>query len=468
MESKYQKVVAAIKNQIASDSLAVGQKIPSLRSLCETFGVSLITTVKALDVLIEEGWVESFPKSGFRVIAKPLSLSSPESFSSTSLPQNLKSAEKTEVFLNMLGKPGLVNLGAASLSRDLIPEIEIKSALREAVRIKSDLSFSYGDPAGEIDLRRAIARRLQSFGAIVQADHVVTTHGALEGIRWALRAFLKKGDIVAVESPTYFGFLNIIEELDLKAVPLAVTSDGLDWKEFESKLRNLKIKCFIASFNFSNPYGHLFSKEHRIKMLDLAVKYDFSIIESDVYGDLAHGKERPQPLGAIRHKAHVIYVGSVSKSLAPGLRTGWVVSSNLAERIKFLKFSNIVASGQVQEIAVAHILKSRSYEKHLQRIRPQIANCVKHWSKILTEQLPRGSRVHIPSGGFLVWIQLPDHIDSEMIQKRLLTKNIAIAPGTMFSIFSEYRNYFRLTCATGYPQSLNDSIKILLNTIGNY
>ena len=203
------------------------------------------------------------------------------------------------------------------------------------------------------------------------AEDFITTNGAVEALHLALRAVAKPGDAIAVESPTYFGVLQLIEELGLKAVEVPThPRSGFDLDALEEVIRTTpSLKAVLAMPTVSNPMGTVMSDAAKEKLVRLVARYEIDLIEDDAYGELVFDSPRPRPARAWDREGRVLFCGSVSKTLAPGYRVGWIAPGRHQERVEQLKFAFTVASPTLPQMAVAEFLASGGYDRHLRRLR---------------------------------------------------------------------------------------------------
>ncbi len=264
---------------------------------------------------------------------------------------------------------------------------------------------------GLLTLRRQIARRAVEAGAALAEDDLCTTIGATEGLFLALRAIAKPGDVVAVESPAYFGVLQGIESLGLRALEIpAHPRTGLDVAAFEEAIRAQPVRAVVVSPTVSNPLGAIMPEDEREKLVRITRRAEIAIIEDDVYGELVFDGTRPRLLrgyAGASEDNHVVLVSSVSKTLAPGYRVGWVAGGRWHGQIVRLKYGQSLACPALPGMAVAEFLASGGYDRHLRRLRAAVAGNVARYHDAIASQFPEGTRVAAPRGGYVLWVELP-------------------------------------------------------------
>ncbi|MGB0371389.1 MAG: PLP-dependent aminotransferase family protein [Opitutales bacterium] len=459
----YERLTRKFSDQIASGLLRVGDKLPSVRSICREEAVSAATAMQAMALLEARGWIEARPRSGFYVKWRKVR--------ETPLPDStLCSLEPTVVGVSDIaadvfqaaGDPNLVALGTAIPAPELLPIERISRYMSSASREHMETIGRYDITIGYPELIRQLALRFTRMGCDVPQEEIAITIGTMEALNLALRAVAKPGDIIAVESPCYFGILEIIESLGLKAIAIPVTSEsGVDLNLLEIALEKHPIKAFILNSNFSNPSGHCMTPNDRERMVHLLEDHGVPCIEDDNYGELVFSGQRPKPLKGYGKGCNVIYCASFSKTLSPGLRVGWIAAGDYAERVRRLKYISTVATPMIPQIALSKFLQSESYDRHLRKLRSALCTQMAQTSEAVLNAFPKGTRVSQPGGGCALWIQLPQGVNALDLHALALKDGISIAPGQLFCPVGSSSDRIRIT--TGHPMDakIEESIKVL-------
>jgi len=338
------------------------------------------------------------------------------------------------------------------------------------VREMSTVGARYEAAPGLLTLRRQIARRAVDAGVAISEHDLCTTIGATEGLSLALRAVARPGDVIAVESPAYFGVLQIIEGLGMRALEIpAHPRTGLDVSAFEEMLRGQPIRALMCSPTLLNPLGSIMPDEERERLVRITRRHDIPVIEDDVYGELVFDGSRPRPLRAFAgpsQDSHVLLVSSVSKTLAPGYRVGWVAGGRWHDALVRLKYAQSLSCPTLTGMAVAEFLASGGYDRHLRRLRTAVAGNVERYREAIATQFPEGTRVSMPRGGFVLWIELPPGIDALAVYEQALRRRIVIAPGPLFSARQRFANCIRISAGTPWSDRVADGIKTLARIVG--
>jgi DNA-binding transcriptional MocR family regulator len=448
----FREIVDHVAHQITSGALRVGARVPSVRRLAARFGVSTNTVLHAFAALEALGLVEARPRSGTYVCARASDQLPAPSIAPARRPAVPRS-DRLPGFIRSMRDPSMIPFAAASPASELLPTARLQRLLGQAARQGGSRGLRLDPVPGYAPLRREIARRLAQLGCAVGAEEVVTTIGAIEAIFLALRTVTRPGDAVVVESPCYFGILQLLAELGLRAVEVPAESRrGPQVERIADAISREGARACVLVPNFSNPLGSLMPVGDKRALVELCASRDVPIIESDVYGDLPFEGERPAPLKAFDKTGIVLHCSSFSKSLAPGLRVGWICPGRYFDAVEQRKFTYTVASPTVTQAAVAAFLVSGGYDRHLRAVRQHLRRQVAEVREAIAARFPRGTRVSDPKGGFLLWVELPRHsVDAFELQRRALRNKISIVPGPLFSASDGFRRCFRVSC--GHPWS---------------
>lgn len=465
----YQEVAEKIATLIGEGVLRPGERVSSLRRVAEQYGVSLTTAIQAFILLEDRGLVEARPKSGFFVRAPAaLPARTAPAARSPRLPRSLATATAVTVgalqsrLFDAAMLPHILPLGGAVPTPDLLPTVKLNRALAHVARRYGKSGVSYDMPPGTEALRREICKRAMNAGTTLLPHEVITTSGATEGLLLCLRAVTQPGDIVAVETPTYFGALHLLEELQLKAIEIPTdATHGMDLDALEQVLRKQRVAACLAVPSFSNPLGSLMPETNKERLARLLAEQKVPLIEDDVFGELHHGPHRPRLTKSFDTDGNILLCSSFSKSLAPGYRVGWVAPGRYFDRVKSLKLTSTLATATLPELAVAEFLANGGYDHYLRTARATYAANVRRVGQAVLDSFPAGTQVTQPQGGFVLWVTMPARVDSLRLQDEALARDINIAPGPMFSAVQAYRNSLRISCGVPWSPRLQEAIYTL-------
>jgi DNA-binding transcriptional MocR family regulator len=372
----------------------------------------------------------------------------------TSSPRKRSSAvEISELVFQVLGSVKdrtVAPLGSAFPGPDLFPLERLSRSLAAGIRKLEPARIVEDLPPGNERLRRQIALRYTINGVDVATDEVVVTSGALEALNLCLQAVTRPGDVVLVESPTFYGALQAIERLNLKAVEVAThPRTGIDLDALDSALRRHPVKACWLMPTFQNPLGSLMPDGHKRRLVELVTVHEVPLIEDDVYAELHFGPQRPRPAKAFDTTGLVMHCSSFSKCLAPGYRVGWVAAGRHAQRIERLKLMTTLSAAIPSQQALSQYLDGSGYERHLRQLRRTLASRRDAVLQAIAKHFPPGTRMTQPEGGYFVWVELPAGVDALRLHETALDRRISVAPGHLFSVDRCFTNFVRVNY--GHP-----------------
>ncbi len=462
----YERVSGKLEEAMRVGALRPGDRLPSVRRLSERERVSVSTVLQAYLQLEARGLIETRPQSGHYVRwQRPLPPEPPPTRPAMSATPVSVSALVARV-VDHARDPDLVPFGCNQPAPELFPW---KKLGRIAAGIARDGGgFTYELPPGSRSLRRQLARRSLEWGCTLSPDDFVITCGAMEAVQLSLLAVAKQGDAIAIESPAYFGTLQLIEAMGLKAVEIpSCPREGMDLDALERVLKARRIAAVLAVTNFSNPLGCLMPDANKERLVQMLAAGEVPLIEDDLYGDLYFGDSRPRAAKCFDRRGLVLHCGSFSKTLAPGWRIGWVAAGRFRERISLLKFSQTVAAPSLQQLALADFLASGLYERHLRSLRKAVAASVRSMGDCVAAHFPAGTRATRPDGGGVLWVELPGRVRALELHDRALAEKIAIAPGPIFSARQGYENCIRLSCGVQWSPRFESAVATLGRLAGD-
>lgn len=459
-EILYQKIAGALGAQIKSGNLKAGDKMPSLRTLHREYGVSMTTVIQAYLELEAKGLIVSRPKSGYYVSYKPARLSVP----AVSKPSPGSEQEEVATLISRvystLSHKEVTRFSLGVPENELLPVAKLNKEIVHALRDLQGSGTEYEEIQGNSRLRRAIARLTYTWQGNLNEEDVVTTAGAMNAISFALMALTQKGDTIAVESPVYFGILQLAKSLGLSVIELPTHPlTGIEPEALKKVLPKIKVCLLVANFN--NPLGSCMPDEHKKEVVKMLAESGIPLIEDDLYGDVYFGNSRPKPCKAFDEEGLVLWIGSVSKTLAPGYRVGWLVPGQFKNKIIHQKFIHAVSSNTIAQEAIANFLEKGRYEHHLRKLRNELQANSLQFSGAITEYFPGGTKISRPQGGFMLWVEFDSRIDTAELYERAIRQKISIAPGRMFSLQNQFNACMRLSYGQRWTGQLDNKLKQL-------
>ncbi len=445
----YEQVAQRVSKMIEQGTLRPGDRVPSIRRLSQQLQVSINTVKEAYGFLEDRRVLKARPQSGYYVSARrPAPPAAPSLSRSQISPTRVSLGEVSQMIIRDTLNPELIQFGCAIPDPALLPTDKLARMLGTEARRHPIESVSYAVPPGCEALRTQIARRMVQAGCNLSPEEVVITTGCSEAMMLALRALCAPGDIVAVESPVYFNFLQLIEQLGLRALEIPCTpNEGMSLEALEYALEHNRVKACIVITNFNNPLGCLMPEGKKRQLVEMLGQKGIPLVEDDIYGDLSFDEERPSVAQRYDSQGEVLLCSSFSKTLAPGYRVGWIAPGRYQKRIEALQMVMNLCSATPTQLAVAEFLANGGYDRYLRSIRREYAKKVACMSEDIGRSFPEGTRVTRPRGGFTLWVEMPTKVDSLELYDRALKHGITITPGPLFSASGKYRNCVRLNAA---------------------
>nr|WP_314495727.1 PLP-dependent aminotransferase family protein [uncultured Chryseobacterium sp.] len=445
---KYEIFTSVIKEQIESRVFNLGERLPSVREIKKKYALSTSSVQRGYDDLVIQGYVENRSRSGYFVLFKKND-SIPENISK--FPFIIRDSDfdrKVMLTSDMDGGSEHALFSAAAPGDLMIPQKLILRKMQEVIREKLTAILRYYPSNGSEQLKTRIVSRTSRLGSRMDAEQLVITDGALQALYIALSSVTEAGDIVAVESPCVFSVLEVISNLKLKIVEIPVHyKDGFDIDYLKEAINKHMICAVLITPNFHNPTGILLSDKSKKEIASIAKDYKIPVIENDIYGDLYFGDERPSTIGSFDTQGWVLTYSSFSKTLAPGIRLGWLCAGRFSEKAERIKFSLGRSVSPLYQELMIKILEGNTYDRHLRTVRRQLEIQASEFLDLLKISFPKGSYFHKPYGGYSIWGRLPDNIKMSDFYTYCESQKIIFTPGDTFSFTDIYSHCFRIIFA---------------------
>lgn len=461
MEYLYQELASNLKQQIVNGAYKAGDRLEGVRTASIIKKVSIATVISAYEKLEREGFVESRPRSGYYVrpyrVIKPITKTC--STTATS-PQLASKQEYIVTMMESMASGDKARLGAVTPMYDLQTSRSIEKALRKALVEHRQDAHNYAPPSGHLELRKQLARQMSSQGTIVSPDEIVITSGCQEALTLALKSVTSPGDIVAVESPTYYGLLQVIEALGLQVIEVPCDpSTGIKTGILKQVLEQHAVKACILIPTFNNPSGYTMPESKRIEVISLLTEQGVTLVEDDIYADLSFTQSKPKSCYTLAPEADIIYCSSFSKSVEPGLRLGWACSKQHRDLIEYEKLLLNMATSSLPQIAMVEFLQSKHHLDLLKRKNAVYASNMAAMSNMIMKLFPEGTRISEPQGGFVLWLELDKRIDTFKLAIEASDKGISTAPGKLFSTTNNYNHCLRLSTSCWDDTNVQEALK---------
>ncbi|CAI8813946.1 PLP-dependent aminotransferase family protein [Chryseobacterium sp. IT-36CA2] len=443
---KYEVFTTIIEKQIRSGILQEKDKLPSVREIKEKYNLSTSSVQSGFEYLMIKGLITSRPRSGYFVAG----------IQEENIPEvrtELPVVVRDEAFMKNMMLTSKRTSESSSFNTAvpgdlLIPQKLILRTMQEVIREKGASLLRYYPSNGLEALRKHIARQMNMYGCTMNYDEIIITDGALQALTIALKSVTKAGDGVAVDSPCVFSVLEVMAHLELKVIEIPVHyRNGFDIEYFRAACEENNIKALVVTPNFHNPTGIVMKDETKKEILRIAEIHQLCIIENDMYSDLYFEEQRPQSIKSFDKKGMVMTYSSFAKTLAPGIRLGWLYAGKFFAKSERIRFTLGRSVSPIYQELVLKLLQGNSYERHLRTFRKKLNQQAVQILDALRNSFPEGSYFHRPQGGYSIWGQLPEHTDMNKFYEYCEKHQILFTPGDTFSFTNTYHYHFRIVFA---------------------
>jgi DNA-binding transcriptional MocR family regulator len=484
MQHSYLALADRLVADIRAQRYAPGERLPSVRQYAAAQGVSVSTTSRCYRHLEALGYVQARPKSGMYVAdwkalhAGRQAVASDAGTASVGDPappvaydQLVSLQHRMTQLYALTQQPLRMGLHLAVAAPAWYPHEALARAGQRVLRRDAERLSIYPTGTGWPPFKAELVRHLATHGVDLNPADLLVTHGGTEALNLALRAVAQPGDAIAVESPAYFGLLQILDNLGLKAVEVPCVPDtGLSLEALDYALTHHgSVRAVVASPSFHNPLGCAMPEARKRELLRLVQRHGVVLIEDDVFGDLAPdvtldpavGPQRPQPVKAWDRDGQVIYCGSCSKSISPGLRVGWISAGKFQDRVASLKVSHSLVTPVFDQAVLAEYLASGALPAHLRKLRERLAANVPKALEAVQRHFPVGTQVVSPAGGWWLWLALPEPADTLALLREAVGQGVAFTPGSLFSGMGRFGNHLRLNIGRPWGREMEQAFQCL-------
>lgn len=460
----YEEIAQLINYKIEKGYFQPGDKLPSIRQTSSEHQVSISTVQEAYRLLESRQIAEARPKSGYYVLTPQPSPAMPGISQPSEAPLEVSQWDLILKILYNHEQNNDIILGRGT------PDVSAKT-LKPLSKIMANISthreiinFTYDSLQGSKRLRTQISRLMLDSGCNLHPDQILITTGCQEALSCSMRSIAQTGDIVAIDSPSFYGSMQTIQAMGLKALEIPTHPEtGISIEALELALEQWPIKVVQLTPSCNNPLGYTMPNKNKERLMELANHYDIAVIEDDIYGDLSYTQPRTRSIKSYDTEGRVLFCSSFSKTISPAFRTGWCAPGRHMQKVKQMKYVSTACGSVLQPRAVAEFIAQGHYERHLRKIRSQYLKCRDSMIDCVKCYFPEGTKMSYPQGGFLLWVELPKKIKSIELNEKLVKENISIAPGILFTASEKYQHCLRLN----YSQAPNEDIRKAVETIGN-
>ncbi|WP_374586794.1 aminotransferase-like domain-containing protein [Ideonella dechloratans] len=459
----YERLAEELVAAIAAGRLPDGARLPSIRQLCADHGISPATAFQTYATLEARGLVEVRPRSGYYVRTRQASRPLPPPVARPR--PGAQKVSVSELIFELLGSvqdAAVVPLGSAFPPAELFPFEALARSGARAMRQLKPAQITGALVRGDEPLRELLHRRHAQQGVALDPGELVITHGAMEALNLCLQACTRPGDVVVVESPTFYAALQTIERLNLRALEVATDpQEGVDLAALEALLQQRRVAACWFMPNFQNPLGALMPLAKKKALVALLARHGIPLVEDDVYGELHGGAHRPLPAKAFDQAGLVLHCSSFSKCLAPGYRVGWAAAGRYTAQVQRLKMMSTLATSLPAQRAVADYLAHGGYDRHLRQLRQALSAQRQRAARQIARHFPAGTRVTHPEGGYFLWLELPAGVDAMALSQDALAQGISTAPGLLFSADQRFVHHLRLNIGRPDDVRVDEALRTL-------
>lgn len=443
---KYLQIYNHIKKIIVEKQIKENEKLPPIRKLAQHIGVNNTTIVKVYELLENEGYVYKTVGSGTFV--------------------SMIKTSKDEIIVK---KDGVIHFESGNPSTDIFPIEDFKSAVNMALSKDGSSIFEYDEGLGSEDLRQKIVYHLQDKGIKTTKENIQVISGAQQGIDIVCKGLINYCDVVFVEEPTYSGAIEVFKSRGAKIVSIPMLDDGIDIGILKLKLEKIKPKLIYTMPNFQNPTGISYSTYKKKKLIELAEKYDFYIVEDDFISDFKFDSHDNKPLKSYDDKNRVIYIKSFSKILMPGLRIGIVdIPSELLKKVLWAKHSSDISTPGLIQRSMYYYMEYFNWNNYLESVEKIYTQKYKFTKNLINAKLSDKLKVRQSNGGINFFLELPRGYSSYDFTRFLLEKGVSVLPGTYFFDNIVDDRFFRINIAKSSIQDIEKGISIISDNLEEF
>ncbi|UQZ57793.1 GntR family transcriptional regulator [Bacillus subtilis] len=461
----HRQIEQYMKDKILHGEWAVGTKIPSQRTLAGMFQVNRSTVTAAIDELTSQGLLEGRRGGGTKVVNSTWSVlaAEPPLDWSDYVRSGIHRANSSIIQAINQNEPraDIIRLGTGELSPDLVPADTIGRMFQQIN--PGVLSLGYEQPKGNRQLREAVADHLKGKKIHVSPSAILIVSGALQALQLISIGLLKRDSVILTEKPSYLQSLHVFQSAGMRLRGLPMDDEGVKAGLVSSNRKQYGGQLLYTIPSFHNPTGTVMSEQRRKEIISLSKKEQLPIIEDDAYGDLWFEEKPPQPLKAMDHEGNILYLGTFSKTVSPGLRIGWLAGPEpVIERLADIKMQTDYGSSGLSQWAAAEWLSQGYYEEHLTWVRRKLIERRDAAVHFLERYAGDIATWRIPAGGFYIWVTFHKNLPVSRFFYGLLKRQVLVNPGYIYD--GEDRNSIRLSYSYASLGDLETGIKAAAET----
>ena len=368
--------------------------------------------------------------------------------------------------LELLVDESIISLAGGNPSKKTFPKQEIAAITQSAIQSQGDRILQYGETMGWRPLRETIVELLKTRGINQPFDNIMITTGSSQGIELATKIFVNSGETILCEDPTFLGALQTFKSFGANVIGIEMDEEGINVIALENEIKKSKPKFLYLIPNFQNPTGKTMSLKRREAVLEIANKYDLLIIEDDPYGELIYDGETVPPIKSLPNSENVIYLGSFSKTISPGLRVGFVCAGDpIVAKMQIAKQGIDTHTSNLSQAIIDEFYRQDKYFAHVEGLCKFYKASKDTMLDSIAKYFPENIEHTNPNGGLFLWVSLPKNINAGELFQTSVEKKVAFVPGTYFYANGGHDEDLRLNFSMPDPEQIKKGIEILGNLI---
>ncbi len=375
----------------------------------------------------------------------------------------LKASDVREM-LKITQRSEIISFAGGLPAPELLPIRELEEATHRVLQEEGAQALQYSTTEGYLPLREKLVARMAARGGVrTSVEEVLITTGAQQALDLTGKLFLDEGDTVICESPTYTGAISALKVFAPRWVEVPTDDEGMDLEALERRLEYCdRVKLIYVVPNFQNPTGTTWSLERRRRFAEIVTQHSVAVVEDDTYGELRFEGLPLPPIKSFDSKGHIVYIGTFSKVLSPGMRIGWLTASSpLYEKYVILKQGSDLHTSTLCQMQISAYLEMFDFDKSLSRMRAVYRERRDAMIRALEKEMPKGVRFSRPSGGLFLWVELPPHMDARELLRRSLELDVAFVPGGSFFPKGNKENTLRLSYSHMPVERIEEGVRRL-------